>query len=113
MHFNTCVVMAALCVFALGLRPARGGDPEKKIPSEATSQQGRKAIARGLTFLDKDAVKWRKERGCATCHHGTMTVWALSEAKSQGYGVNAQALADMMQWTKDRFVPRSSGSPGP
>src|SRR5262249_6810053 len=72
-------------------------------------------IERGLTFLEKDAVKWRKERGCATCHHGTMTVWALSEAKSQGYDVDAQALADMIQWTKDRFVPRSSGpqAPGP
>ena len=112
-RFNTCAVMPALCVLALGLRPARGGDAEKKARNEPTPQQGRKAIERGLTFLEKDAVKWRKERGCATCHHGTMTVWALSEAKSQGYDVDAQALADMMQWTKDRFVPRSSGAPGP
>src|SRR5262249_9668670 len=107
------VVMAALCVLALGLRPACGGDAEKKAPNGPTSQQGRKAIARGLTFLEKDAVKWRKERGCATCHHGTMTVWALSEAKSQGYDVDAQALADMIQWTKDRFLLRSSGPTGP
>src|SRR5262249_21920620 len=103
------VVMAALCVLALGLRPACGGDAEKKAPNGPTLQQGRKAIEHGLTFLQKDAVTWRKERGCATCHHGTMTVWALSEAKSQGYDVDAQALADMIQWTKDRFVPRSSG----
>jgi Squalene-hopene cyclase N-terminal domain len=112
-RFDTCVVLAALGVLALGLRPTHGGEPEKKAPSEAISQQGRKAIARGLTFLEKDAVTWRKERGCATCHHGTMTVWALSEAKSQGYDVDAQALADMIQWTKGRFLPRSSGPPGP
>ena len=113
--FNTCAVMGALCVLALGLRPARGDDPEKKAPNEATPQQGRKAIERGLTFLENDAAKWRKERGCATCHHGTMTVWALSEAKSQGYDVDGRALADMIQWTKDRFVPHSSGpqAPGP
>jgi hypothetical protein len=34
-----------------------------------------------------------------------MTVWALTEAKSQGYAVGAESLADMMQWTKERFVP--------
>jgi hypothetical protein len=112
-RFDVCVVMAALCVLALGLMPSHGGDPEKKAPSEATSEQGRKAIARGLTFLEKDAVKWRKERDCATCHHGTMTVWALSEAKNQGYDVDAQFLADMTQWTKNRFVPRLSDPPGP
>ena len=81
---------------------------EKKVLGESTARQGRKAIERGLTFLEKDALKWREERDCATCHHGTMTVWAFSEAKGQGYDVDARALADMIQWTKDRFLPRSS-----
>src|SRR5215475_1066310 len=110
---NICVAIAALGVLDVGLRPVRGGDSDKKAPNESTAQQGRKAIERGLTFLQKDAATWRKEHGCATCHHGTMTVWALSEAKSQGYDVDAQALADMIEWTKDRFLPRSSGPPGP
>jgi hypothetical protein len=74
----------------------------------ASLEQARKALERGLTFLEQDAAKWRKERGCATCHHGTMTVWALSEAKSQGHAVKAEILADMQQWTKDRFVPNFS-----
>ena len=114
-RFNTCVVMAALCVTAVDPRPARCDEPEKKAPKEVTPtpQQGQKAIERGLTFVQKDAVKWRKERDCATCHHGTMTVWVLSEAKGQGYDVDAQTLADMIQWTKDRFVPRSSGPQAP
>src|SRR5262249_73874 len=37
-----------------------------------------------------DAARWRKARRCATCHHGTMTVWALSEARSRGYAVDAE-----------------------
>src|SRR5262249_52058278 len=102
-RFITCVVLAAFCVLAIALRPARCDDP----------QQARKAIERGLAFLEKDAVTWRKERGCATCHHGTMTVWALSEAKCQGYPVRAQTLTDMVQWTKDRFAPRASGPEAP
>src|SRR5262249_40674584 len=50
-------------------------------------------------------MKWRQERGCATCHHGTMTVWALSEAKAQGYAVPAEAFAEIMQWTMEQRVP--------
>jgi hypothetical protein len=48
----TCV-MAAFCVLAAGLRPARGDD----------APQARKAIERGLAFLEQDAVAWRQERG--------------------------------------------------
>jgi hypothetical protein len=102
--------MTALCVLAIDMRAARCDDPKKEAQNEAAPslQQAWKVIERGLTFLDNDAVKWRQERGCATCHHGTMTVWALSEAKSQGYAVGAEALADAVQWTKDRLVPRNS-----
>jgi len=32
-----------------------------------------------------------------------MTVWALSEAKSQGYVVAADTLTDMAKWTKERL----------
>jgi hypothetical protein len=68
--------------------------------------QGRKAVERGLVFLQQDAATWRKEKQCSTCHHGTMTVWALSEAKSQGYDVAAETLADAVKWTKDRLLER-------
>jgi squalene-hopene/tetraprenyl-beta-curcumene cyclase len=109
----TSVAMAAVCLLGAFVRPVQAEDP-KKVPAEAVRlPQARKAVERGVAVLERDAATWRKEHGCATCHHGTMTVWALSEAKSQGYDVDAQALADMIEWTKDRFLPRSSGPPGP
>jgi Squalene-hopene cyclase C-terminal domain len=94
-----CVVAAALCALAIAAGPAR---------CEAASdlQSGRAAIERALKFVDQDAVKWRQERGCVTCHHGTMTVWALGEAKSQGYAVRAEALPDVIQWVKDQWGSR-------
>jgi hypothetical protein len=85
--------LSALCVLVLGGGPAWSDTPE----------QGRKAAERGLAFLQQDAAKWRKEKQCATCHHGTMTVWALCEAKSQGYAVAAETLADTVQWTRERL----------
>ena len=77
-----------------GTIPARAMAPEEgRREVHTRSAEARKAVERGLAFLEADAAKWRKERKCATCHHGTMTVWALSEAKSQGYAVAAETLS--------------------
>lgn len=89
-------ICAALVVaFAV---TARADEPKK-----ASLDDARKAAERGLVFLQKDVVAWRKDRQCATCHHGTMTVWAFSEAKQQGYAVEKEAFADVLKWTKERF----------
>lgn len=101
-HFRTRVgPLLAVCVLVLGAGPGRA-DP----PKDVTPEQGRKAVARGLDFLQKDATKWRKDRECSTCHHGTMTVWALSEAKSRGYDVADETLKDTAKWTKDRLLEK-------
>src|SRR5262245_30072272 len=101
------VALAALCVLVVGVGLAFCDGARMPVPAGtgATTDQARKAVERGLTFLEVDAVKWRKERGCATCHHGMLTVWALSEAKAQGYPVNEPALADFMAWAKNDNVP--------
>jgi hypothetical protein len=77
-------------------------DEPRKSP-DADPKQAGKAVEHALTFIEKDAVKWRKERTCSSCHHGTMTVWALSEAKAQGYPIASETLADMTKWTKERL----------
>jgi squalene-hopene/tetraprenyl-beta-curcumene cyclase len=97
-----CLAVTAFCLLAGGARPAPPEDP-KKVAAAPTPRQARTAVELGITFLEKDAAKWRQERKCATCHHGTMTVWALSEARSQGYAVSAETLADVAKWTKERL----------
>jgi hypothetical protein len=105
------VILTALGVVAGDVTTARADSPEKGDPPHL--QQARTTIERALTFLDHDAVKWRRERGCATCHHGAMTVWALSEAQRQGHPVAAEPLANAIQWTKERFLPRVGKSRDP
>lgn len=76
-------------------------------PSAATPPQTPpQAVQKAIHFLVEDTAKWREERGCATCHHGTLTTWALTEARQQGFDVDASTLADITKWTKDAFVPR-------
>jgi hypothetical protein len=88
------IAMTAMVATAL---PAHAQE-EKKAPKIKS------VIERGLGFVKEDALKWRKDRECSTCHHGTMTVWAMNEARAQGFAVAAEDLADMTKWTKDRLL---------
>jgi hypothetical protein len=107
-RFAAGVVMMAVGVFLFQAGRGASAEREQKTVSEAGARPtpARTAVERSLLFLEKDALKWRKERECATCHHGVMTVWALSEAKRRGYPVDEAMFAEMVRWTKDRFMPR-------
>lgn len=95
-HAYTPVALALPCLLSVAVAPALA-EPEKSPLSE------RRAAERGLEFLVKDAARWREDRKCATCHHGTMTVWALAEAKARGYAVAPETLADVVKWTNERL----------
>src|SRR5690348_16827492 len=91
--------------FAGAEEPVNRDDAQQALPAATSApRKPGEAIESGLSFLVNDVAKWRAERGCATCHHGTMTVWALSEAKAQGYAVPTEAFAEIMQWTKEQMV---------
>ena len=68
------------------------------------AEGARQAIERGLMFLEADALKWKAERTCATCHHGTFTVLALAEARKIGIAVDADKFAEMVKWSKERLA---------
>ncbi len=58
----------------------------------------RTAIDRGLAFLVKDALAWKNEHNCASCHHASLMVWAMREAKRRGHVVDEPVLADLTNW---------------
>ncbi len=74
------------------------------------------AIDRGLAFLAKDAVAWRDEHKCASCHHAALVVQAMNEAKQVGHAVDEPVLAEMTKWlteagTGKTSLPRPEGIP--
>jgi hypothetical protein len=105
-RFGTLSAITVLVLLVASTVPARGDGPVKEAREETALAPGaaRKAVERGLAFLQADAAKWRKERKCASCHHGTMTVWALSEARSRGYPVEDETFRDVTKWTKERLA---------
>lgn len=95
-------VLAIVCVVCAANRASGADDAAGEKPQD----DSRRAIERGLVFLEKDAAKWREERQCSTCHHGTMTVWAYMEARSRDYAVKPETIDDTIKWTKDRLLER-------
>lgn len=103
-HFILSVLIAP-CVIMANVRSGQCDDAE--LPTQSTSpdsQATRRAVERGLEFLERDVVSWRQEHECATCHHGVMTVWAYNEAKRQGYAVHAETVAETVKWAKEQFL---------
>jgi hypothetical protein len=98
-HLGTILAIALSGLLA-GLGPGLADDA-KGSPSAGDAG---KAIAKGLGFLQKDAVEWKATKKCANCHHGTMTLWAFTEAKRQGYPVDATFVADTAEWIRERLV---------
>ena len=73
-------------------------------------------IDRGTTFLAKDALQWKKEHNCVSCHHAAMVSWSLREAKLRGHAVDEAVLTEMTRWVAESgngktSLPRPNGIP--
>lgn len=104
--FVTLDMSALGITFADGEEPANAEVAVQQSPTESAPRAPHQTVERALDFIVKDAAKWRAEHGCVTCHHGAMTVWALSEAKQQGYVVDPRILEETTWETKKTFVRR-------
>ena len=96
-----------LCLFA-PLTLAQDSAPK---PVDAAA-----AIDRGLAFLAKDALAWKAEHNCASCHHAALIVWAMREAKVRGHVVDEPVLKELTEWMAQSGsgktgVPRPEGRP--
>ncbi|MEX0714517.1 MAG: hypothetical protein WD278_19430 [Pirellulales bacterium] len=63
------------------------------------------AVDRGLAFLVKDALAWKNEHNCVSCHHAGLVVWSMREAKQRGFAVDEPVLAELT--TGDPSVDRA------
>lgn len=75
------------------------------IPAVASAQDARPkrvdvdvAIGRGIGFFVKDARAWKQEHDCASCHHASLVICALREARRFGHAVDEPVLAELTKW---------------
>ena len=78
------------------------------LPTLASAQDERPkpvdvspTIKRGLGFLAKDALAWKKKHNCASCHHAALVIWAMREAKQRGHAVDGPVLTELTKWVAE------------
>lgn len=101
MHqFRHHLMFPAVLTFYTLLTGAQALGDEKERPSELVT------VERALGFIQADAVKWRQEKNCSTCHHGTMTIWVQLEARHRGYVISTEDFEENVRWAKQRTMER-------
>ncbi len=66
--------------------------------AEVSATDVRAAVGRALPYLEKSSADWRTERKCVTCHQVPFAIWALTDAKTRGFAVDAAKLDDLTAW---------------
>jgi hypothetical protein len=61
---------------------------QSAIPAAADSAAIHRAVERSLPLLQSSADTWLAKRQCASCHHQTLGVMAVTVARERGYTVN-------------------------
>jgi hypothetical protein len=61
----------------------------------------RPTIDRGVAFLVKDALAWKSQYKCASCHHASLVIWSLREAAGRGHRVDGAFLTEFTKWVAD------------
>ena len=89
---RSVVVLAGVIIFT-GMALAQ--EPRPK-PADVNA-----TIDRGLAFLARDALAWKKEHNCASCHHASLVVWATREAKLRGHAVDEPVLTELTKWVAE------------
>jgi squalene-hopene/tetraprenyl-beta-curcumene cyclase len=86
---------------------------EESVPQSSSADA---TIDRGLAFLVKDALAWRDEHKCVSCHHASLVVWSMREARRRGHAVDEPVLNELTKWIAESGdgktgVPRPAGIP--
>jgi squalene-hopene/tetraprenyl-beta-curcumene cyclase len=78
------------------------------LPAVASAQDARPTqtevaatIDRGLGFLVKDALAWKMEHNCASCHHAALVICSMREAQQFGRAVDEPVLAELTKWVAE------------
>jgi hypothetical protein len=58
-------------------------------------------VDRGLAFLTRDALAWKSERHCVSCHHAALVIWSFHEARQRGFAVDEPVLAELTKWVAE------------
>ncbi len=96
--------LAALLAGAVLVAAGRADDP-----SEAAV---RAAVEKGLKSVQAGVANYPKHRNCFSCHHQAMAVFSMTAAREHGFAVDADLLADVVEFSEKTFRNKSTIATG-
>ena len=72
----------------------------------APAQDLNTAAQRGIDLVARAAVNWTKHQTCFSCHHQTLPMLAMTEAKRAGFSINPAQMAAQAELTRAYFAAR-------
>ena len=103
-------------LIAVAFSAVAKADTPAPQPSNVGASAVGATIDRGLAFLVRDALAWKTEHNCASCHHASLVIWSMREAKQRGHAVDEPVLAELTKWVAESGdgktgVPRPASVP--
>jgi N-acyl-D-amino-acid deacylase len=92
------LIALTLSLFLLHLTVANGED--------VTSTKIRRAVESGLRIVQKGAQNYPKNRDCFSCHHQTLPMLAMHEARMGGISIDEALLKEQGQFIRNVFEDR-------
>jgi hypothetical protein len=90
------------CHVAIFILFASSGMAQAEGPTTRPRPAGVNAVVdRGLSFMAKDALAWKKEHNCVSCHHAALMIWSMREARGSGFKVDEPVLAELTKWVAE------------
>jgi N-acyl-D-aspartate/D-glutamate deacylase len=96
----TMLRMTLLSVLASGIASAAEDRPS------VSSKTAREAVERGLKIVQKAAANYPEHRTCFSCHHQTLPMLAMVEARGRGLAIDADLLQDQADFSRRSFEER-------
>jgi N-acyl-D-amino-acid deacylase len=77
--------------------------PPSTLYADAPDDAIRTAVEKGLRRLEEGSGNYVKNRQCFSCHHQSLTIASLVEARQRGFKIDADRLTQQIDFTLDTF----------
>jgi N-acyl-D-amino-acid deacylase len=75
-------------------------------PNSDRREETRRAITRGLAIVQKGARTYPSNRECFACHHQTLPLLGIVEARARAIEIDAELPAAILEFTQNSFRDR-------
>ncbi len=78
------------------------------VAAEPTPDDVRRAATASLPYLEREGLRWMREKACVTCHQIPVMVWAFNAADRAGLRVDDALVRCWNAWTLDNGLKRAT-----